>query len=607
MNISKGLFLWILFVSTSFKSFCITDHQSFNNEIKLVWSNYEKCLLTDTILINKYIEQAHRYAAVGVNKRILFYSNFFLGNYYDSKIDYDKAIKYYYEALHFSDAIKNKSEVAELYDKLVEIYNISGNKELINKYTEKAVKLKQQNNDSVGIFISKLRLKHKYCDIDLYLNVLNEAFKALQYGEKINDTTLIIQAYNSIGVTYSYLGYHDKALTYYYKNIELFSLSKNSLEYGLLLNNFGEVYLHTKQYQEALQYFNKSITILSKFNRVKLDILSYSNLGIAYSHLGNNDKAIDIFKKNIQKCFRLKESFLLADLYYNLSYCYYKKTEYNKAIEYQRLTYRISKQNNYNELLANSCKMLSNIYSKQGKLKQAYRYLTKYTNIKSDIDYFKNDFVFNAEYNYLNHKNDQIRESKKEYELLRLFVIFLILVFAVFFLIYSLRRFHRKSRVLKGDIISLEKIISNLNNQSDKKEKELMSVLLQLINYNTEREFVVKRLTKIKADLNVSLKLKIQEIINEINLKIDKDLWDQFEVRFFNIHSEFYNKLLAANPNLTPGEKRLCALLFLNFSPKEISAITKQSYRSVLVARSRLKNKLNLTDSEELSNFLNQL
>ena len=52
------------------------------------------------------------------------------------------------------------------------------------------------------------------------------------------------------------------------------------------------------------------------------------------------------------------------------------------------------------------------------------------------------------------------------------------------------------------------------------------------------------------------------------------------------------------NPNLTKNERKLCTLIHMNLSTKEIANITHQSIGSINVARSRLRQKFGLTDSE---------
>ena len=61
-------------------------------------------------------------------------------------------------------------------------------------------------------------------------------------------------------------------------------------------------------------------------------------------------------------------------------------------------------------------------------------------------------------------------------------------------------------------------------------------------------------------------------------------------------------------PDLSPGELKICTFLKLNMSSKEISAITRQSVKSIEVARTRIRKKMNLTNQDvNLVSFLMEL
>ncbi len=71
------------------------------------------------------------------------------------------------------------------------------------------------------------------------------------------------------------------------------------------------------------------------------------------------------------------------------------------------------------------------------------------------------------------------------------------------------------------------------------------------------------------------------------------------------MHTDFYKKLNEQFPNLSANEKKLCAFLKLNMSTKDIGSITYQSVKSISVARSRLRKKLNIESEDvNLANYL---
>lgn len=146
----------------------------------------------------------------------------------------------------------------------------------------------------------------------------------------------------------------------------------------------------------------------------------------------------------------------------------------------------------------------------------------------------------------------------------------------------------------------------NLQLDIDHKNRELASNVLYLLKKNELLSDVSKKLKKARRGDSSDRKSTIDEVIQEIYTSTKDIGWEEFELRFKEVHTDFYEKLTHTFPNLTPNELRLCAFLKLNMTTKDISAITFQSEHSIVMARSRLKKKLGIED-ERLNAFLNHL
>ncbi len=70
------------------------------------------------------------------------------------------------------------------------------------------------------------------------------------------------------------------------------------------------------------------------------------------------------------------------------------------------------------------------------------------------------------------------------------------------------------------------------------------------------------------------------------------------------IHEDFFRKLNEKFPSLTENDKKLCAMLRLNLSSKEIASIQNIEAKSVDMNRYRLRKKLNISAEEDLNSFL---
>ena len=158
---------------------------------------------------------------------------------------------------------------------------------------------------------------------------------------------------------------------------------------------------------------------------------------------------------------------------------------------------------------------------------------------------------------------------------------------------------------LKEENLLLEK--KKLNQDLDYKKKELVSNMMYLMEKNEFITTISKKLIELKPDAKRDNKDLIQQIINEIRVNSSTKMWEEFEMRFKEVHKDFYNELHKTHPDLTLNEVKICAFLKLNMSTKEISAITHQSVKSINMARFRLRKKLHINRDENLIVYLNSL
>lgn len=115
-----------------------------------------------------------------------------------------------------------------------------------------------------------------------------------------------------------------------------------------------------------------------------------------------------------------------------------------------------------------------------------------------------------------------------------------------------------------------------------------------------------KKLKIALSNINPENRKLVNDVIREIEMDSSMDSWKEFELRFQNVHTDFYKNLSRDYPDLTSSELRICAFLKLNMSTKDISAITYQSGSSIKVARWRIRQKFGLDKEASLVSFLSQ-
>jgi DNA-binding CsgD family transcriptional regulator len=191
-------------------------------------------------------------------------------------------------------------------------------------------------------------------------------------------------------------------------------------------------------------------------------------------------------------------------------------------------------------------------------------------------------------------------------ELVQLFIIILVVIMILIALIIIGRQrfIVRKQHLLQTKLeLENQMLLEELEN----KKQSLQENVKYLVGKNELITNVLERLIQIKHSFTAENQNIINEVIIELQSSIDDGAWDEFEVRFNQIHNEFYIRLSQDHPELTSNDKKLCAFLRLNMTTKEISAITNQTANTLETARTRLRKKLNLHNKEtSLYEYLNQ-
>jgi DNA-binding CsgD family transcriptional regulator len=148
-----------------------------------------------------------------------------------------------------------------------------------------------------------------------------------------------------------------------------------------------------------------------------------------------------------------------------------------------------------------------------------------------------------------------------------------------------------------------------LEDEIEFKNKELTSNVMSLMKKNEMLGEVTNKLIEVeKQAVKEETKTALQRIAKDIEKSTQEKIWEEFEIRFKQVHSEFYERLNRNYPDLSPNEQRLCAFLRLNLSSKEIAALTNKNTRSVEMARFRLRKKLGISSQDiNLISFISSI
>jgi tetratricopeptide (TPR) repeat protein/DNA-binding CsgD family transcriptional regulator len=443
--------------------------------------------------------------------------------------------------------------------------------------------------------------------------------------------------YTSIGVCYFNMD-NFKSLDYYRKSLDAVKKLAEidptypALERQMMLHiNIGSAYLNNYDFTEAERNFQKALEVNESLNNPVNEASLYNNLGIVFKEKKDFDKAFSYYEKALSIRLSLNDSFGLAQTYNNLGDAYCLTGRYNTAIEMLNKAFLLSSQTGNLRSQMKAANFLSIAWEKKGDYPRSLEMYKVYSALHDSI--ISNERVQNAirlelQYQFEkqlkeNELQQQIVLAKKERTTLIYMVISGMLLFSITILILLYRNQRmsmkhadllQKRLELEGKNLTLEKQNLLIEKQKlemdlDFKNKELSTHVIYLLKKNEFISSIIQKLiTYSKSSTHDAVNESwVKDIMREMQSNIDNTVWNEFEIRFQQVHHEFYQKLTEKYPDLTPNEIKICAFLKLNMTTKDISAITFQSVKSIQVARNRLRRKMGIERDENLVSLLQQL
>lgn len=459
-----------------------------------------------------------------------------------------------------------------------------------------------------------ISLGNRFVEKGSYPQAMSYYLKGLRTSEEINDSTFLSRLYNNLGVVYINLSNHKKALDYYSKALPLFEALKDTMNVAGTTTNIGSIYIHFGEYDIARQYYLKGYEIFKSIDLIGGQAHVLFKLGLLDKMQFQYQDALQNFfeSKRLQESSEAgqagSKSMFMAETNIYIGIVYFLLDEYETAVDYLVSGLSVAEEKGQAGLISLASDYLSRIYMQKGDFETALNYHSLFKTYSDST--FNEENISKLSQLEMEYQFDV---KMKEAELIRVaetqkrkrlnFIYIAISVGLLFILIIVALLLKLEKKKKKEIEIEQESLIDKLSYTN----KELTTHVMYLLKKNEFILTIIEKLKKARLDAKPENKRAIAELIEELKSNTDTVSWEEFEVRFQQVHTDFYTKLSKKYPDLSPNEIRLCAFFKLNMTSKEIAAITYQSLNSIKVARYRLRKKLQLEKDEILVSFLSKL
>lgn len=443
--------------------------------------------------------------------------------------------------------------------------------------------------------------------------------KALQQYEMLQDLPGIADMEYELGRLQYRKGRYDLALARLNRSLELYRSLENEKGYAESCNGLAGVYFACRNYEQTERYTRLFLESARKTNDTSLIVTGLNNRAAYANHRGDSLNARTLINESIRLCQAGRDSSLLCRMYLNITASYLNTGNLDEVDRYLHLAapllhdislfgqyhymYGIKelmlgrddsasthleqaisyyRQGEFESNLQTCHALLETICSRKKDTAAAYRHLKEYYEINRRL---ARENVFVELFNY---QNDIIEQKEQEKIQSRRNAVLWYITLSAFTLLTAI-------------LLTIILLRTKARNEAEMKAQKTMLEMKRMQEFRTSKvtQNAIDRLSTMERDTEaVDLRMRVRQIADELRQSQDAEQLEEINQYIPEFNSAFFQRLIREHPELSTNERRLCALLNLNLSTKDISEITRQSPHSIKIARYRLRNKLGLTGSK---------
>lgn len=528
-----------------------------------------------SITLNRNIEKFKEYRTTN-RERALEYAQLIIDDLDSTTMTLDAAIVYDFMAEHSETELFRYSEALNYRLRSAAIFESLDNRPCVARTNALLGRLYLRNGD--------------------YHNAFSHSIKALGEARTLGDSTSVREAYLALEqITYFY--HNDDSLAMEYNRLVASSWDSREQAHQAVraLNNR---FIYTLSPDDVRDIISRSEEICHQYNFDDLLINIYLNA--TFQELSFEDA--EASARYLAKAKPLIGNYKDEGYYYSAKGFYELSIGHStEAIKSLSHSIELLGDGDFDSKNVHSYFLLQDIYHREGRHREAYDALmafaetyTRQHNSGNIVELSR--LINDMELEQAAEERRRLEEAhalrQKHGHMVIYFCIFCV-VTLIFIgaLIYSRYRLERKNRLLHKR--QAEQELSHKN--------EIIKI--QRLQQFQEQNNIDKLTEELNAAINISdgreLRLELRRIIRQLQQSAGSGGdWADVEMTLVNSNDTFFENLLKEYPNLTKNERKLCTLIHLNLSTKEIANITHQSTGSINVARSRLRQKFGLTDSD---------
>ena len=496
-----------------------------------------------------YVKELESLSNVIKDRYWLAYSKYYYGLYALERYEYGECLLYLKQALHIAETLPKSKETDRL---MARIY---------------------------------LTFSGCYVDWNMLPEALESVEAGLPYAERAGFTNGRFALISNKGSILYNMGRYQDCIEAYK------DFGKKRISAVWLLN-VAAAYIGLKEWDSCICYCD---SILEMDCNDDKKVNAYHKKGNCLAELGLLKEAEQQYMKAQEIVNEYKDNQLLGIHYWYLSELNERREHFDEALRLADSSILYLKATQNDDYLCQALSLKADLLKEMNLLEQEAVFLRQVIKITDSIQKVKNIKKVD-ELNYQKAVLNLDAQYQTEKDLLRqrsrylLLLVCSIAVFSAIIVALFLKNKKQREALLQQEL--------------ELRNREITAKSMDKIQSNEMLNDAIEKLSEMEEHPEKNM---LSGVIRDLKTLVDADTKKDFDLHFVQVHPDFYQKLLADFPKLTPNELRLCAFIKSNLNIKEIAAINGISADSVKTARKRLRKSLNLTGEDvSLVEFLSR-
>jgi signal transduction histidine kinase/Tfp pilus assembly protein PilF len=244
--------------------------------------------------------------------------------------------------------------------------------------------LEDANNTQDSMIALRLLARY-YMRYDLKLSrSYTESYRQAAY--MLGDTYQQAVSSHYLGLVNRLESNYSAALKYFQDALGYFQKDSLHPENGLgSLFNIGVVYQTIGDYDKALEYYYQELELRNRLSVLHGYGNTLNSIGVTLKKMGNYEQAQDIYNQALEKSLEAGDSIDLSNIYNNRGQTRELLGDYQGALEDYRLSLHLDMKDDYYSGIAHSYESISRIYLKFNQLDSAHHFALEAYELRKNL------------------------------------------------------------------------------------------------------------------------------------------------------------------------------------------------------------------------------